>query len=113
MAAGKPGPSPITPPPKASRMESRSAPARTSWLARDSTAARRLWRSPRGRKRTDGWASAGKLARRGLRVDIGGVKKTKELMTAWIAGKSFKRILDGSRTVAGADHDGGTHVLWM
>lgn len=48
-----------------------------------------------------------------LRMDIGGVKKTKELMTAWIAGKSFKRILDGSRTVAGADHDGGTHVLWM
>jgi len=46
--------SPMTPPPKAMRSESRSAPAAESCWARDSTAARRLWRSPAGWKRTVG-----------------------------------------------------------
>src|SRR5580658_3579816 len=54
MAARKPVISPMTPPPKASRSESRSAPAVESCWARDSTLARRLCDSPLGRKRTVG-----------------------------------------------------------
>src|SRR5271156_2093603 len=54
MAARKPVMSPMTPPPKARRSESRSAPAVDSCWARDSTLERRLWDSPLGRKRTVG-----------------------------------------------------------
>lgn len=51
----------MTPPPKAMRRESRSAPDVASCWARDSTLAMRLWRSPAGRKRTGGGSL--KLAR--------------------------------------------------
>src|SRR5580704_1927985 len=54
MAARKPVMSPRTPPPKARRSESRSAPARESCSARDSTLVMRLCDSPPGRKRTVG-----------------------------------------------------------
>jgi len=46
--------SPMTPPPKARRSESRSAPAVASCWARDSTLDMRLWRSPAGWKSTVG-----------------------------------------------------------
>src|ERR1700679_326038 len=54
MAARKVVMSPTTPPPKARRSESRSAPAVASCWARDSTLDMRLWRSPAGWKRTVG-----------------------------------------------------------
>src|SRR5712671_6533962 len=54
MAARKPVMSPRTPPPKARRSESRSAPEVASCWARDSTLLMRLCDSPLGRKRTVG-----------------------------------------------------------
>src|SRR6267154_2393846 len=54
MAARKPVMSPRTPPPKARRSESRSAPEVASCWASDSTLFMRLCDSPLGRKRTAG-----------------------------------------------------------
>src|SRR5258708_87574 len=59
MAARKPVMSPRTPPPKARRSESRSAPAGASCWARDSTLLRRLGDSPLGRKRRVGGSLKG------------------------------------------------------
>ena len=69
--------SPMTPPPKAIRSASRSAPARASFWARDSTADMRLWDSPDGWKRTVGGVL--NEARKGLdqRVQISGEVMTK------------------------------------
>src|SRR5437879_269840 len=64
MAARKPVMSPRTPPPKARRSESRSAPAVASCWARDSTLLRRLCDSPLSRKRIVG--DSLKLARKGF-----------------------------------------------
>src|SRR5258707_10005872 len=77
MAARKPVMSPPTPPPKARRSESRSAPAVASCWARDSTLLMRLCDSPLGRKRIVG--DSLKLARKGFdqRAHISGAVMTK------------------------------------
>src|SRR6202051_1745753 len=77
MAARKPVMSPRTPPPKARRSESRSAPAVASCWARDSTLLMRLCDSPLGRKRIVG--DSLKLARKGLdqRAQISGEVRMK------------------------------------
>src|SRR5580704_18161750 len=77
MAARKPVMSPMTPPPKARRSESRSAPAVASCWARDSTLLMRLCDSPLGRKRMVG--DSLKLARKGFdqRAQISGEVMTK------------------------------------
>src|SRR5260370_6247978 len=77
MAARKPVMSPRTPPPKARRSESRSAPAVARCWARDSTLLMRLCDSPLGRKRTVGGSL--KLARKGFdqRAQMSGEVMTK------------------------------------
>src|ERR1700745_39387 len=72
MAARKPVMSPRTPPPRARRSESRSAPAVASCWARDSTLLMRLCDSPLSRKRIVG--DSLKLARKGFdqRAQIAG-----------------------------------------
>src|ERR1700716_3354817 len=77
MAARKPVMSPRTPPPKASKSPSRSAPAVASCWARDSTLLMRLCDSPLGRKRIVG--DSLKLARNGFdqRAQISGEVMTK------------------------------------
>src|SRR3954447_20192805 len=77
MAARKPVMSPRTPPPKARRSESRSAPAVASCWARDSTLLMRFCDSPLGRKRIVG--NSLKLARKGFdqRAQISGEVTTK------------------------------------
>src|SRR5260370_177925 len=78
MAARKPVMSPRTPPPKARRSESRSAPAVASCWARDSTLPMRLCDSPLGRKRT-----------------VGGSLKDQRALTTQLA------LKDGSSRVSG------------
>ena len=69
--------SPMTPPPKARRMASRSAPAWASCSARDSTLAGAC--GVAGREKEDGGRLSGKLARKGLcqRAQMSGEVTTK------------------------------------